>query len=101
MFAARVDLGYILLSLVFLQLTDKPINTIAFNSTLPPPSGAVGGPAGLAAAAAAGAPLAGLATLGLGTGQKEWDQLSMYSQRSMPRSRAYMDRTGITLNNLT
>ena len=85
----------------FLQLTgvDKPINTIAFNSTLPPPAGAVGGPAGLAAAAAAGAPLAGLATLGLGTGQKEWDQLSMYSQRSMPRSRAYMDRTGINLNN--
>ena len=65
---------------------DKPIHTLAINgmtSTLPPPS---------AGGLAAGAPLAGLATLGLSAhGQKEWDQLSMYSQRtdrSMPRSRA-------------
>ena len=29
-----------------------------------------------------GPPLAGLASLGLGPTQKEWDQLSMYSQRT-------------------
>ena len=45
-----------------------------------------------------GPPLAGLASLGLGPTQKEWDQLSMYSQRSAansaaPRGRLYqMDR---------
>ena len=45
-----------------------------------------------------GPPLAGLASLGLGHTQKEWDQLSMYSQRtdrSAPRGRLYqMDRGG-------
>ncbi len=47
----------------------------------------------------AGPPLAGLAALGLGPPtQKDWDQLSMYSQRtdrSVPRARMYhMERAG-------
>ena len=45
-----------------------------------------------------GPPLAGLASLGLGPTQKEWDQLSMYSQRtdrSQTRGRLLqMDRGG-------
>merc|ERR1719422_2959490 len=45
-----------------------------------------------------GAPLAGLASLGLGPTQKDWDQMSMYSQRtdrSVNRARMYhMDRAG-------
>jgi hypothetical protein len=47
-----------------------------------------------------GPPLAGLASLGLGPPptQKDWDQMSMYSQRtdrSVPRARMYhLDRAG-------
>ncbi len=47
-----------------------------------------------------GPPLAGLAALGLGLppNQKDWDQMSMYSQktdRSVPRARMYhMERAG-------
>jgi hypothetical protein len=46
-----------------------------------------------------GPPLAGLATLGLTPhSNKEWDQMSMYSQRtdrSVPRARMYhMERAG-------
>ena len=46
-----------------------------------------------------GPPLAGLASLGLGPPtQKDWDQMSMYSQRterSVPRARMYhMERAG-------
>ena len=47
-----------------------------------------------------GPPLAGLASLGLGpTSQKDWDQMSMYSQRTdrsaVPRARMYhMERAG-------
>ena len=47
-----------------------------------------------------GPPLAGLASLGLGPPtQKDWDQMSMYSQRtdrSVNRARMYhMDRAGM------
>lgn len=45
-----------------------------------------------------GPPLAGLASIGLGPTTKDWDQISMYSQRtdrSIPRSRMYhMERAG-------
>ena len=71
---------------------EKPIHTLSMNGMgtighghLPPPP-------------IVGPPLAGLASLGLGPTQKEWDQLSMYSQRSAansaaPRGRLYqMDR---------
>ena len=71
---------------------EKPIHTLSMNGMgtmggghLPPPP-------------MVGPPLAGLASLGLGPTQKEWDQLSMYSQRtdrSAPRGRLYqMDRGG-------
>ena len=72
---------------------EKPIHTLSMHGVgtmpghLPPP------PPHLP-------PLAGLASLGLGPTQKEWDQLSMYSQRTdrsnLPRGRLYqMDRGGI------
>ena len=45
-----------------------------------------------------GPPLAGLASLGLGPPtQKDWDQMSMYSQRSQSVNRArmyHLDRAG-------
>ncbi|XP_059088555.1 uncharacterized protein LOC131884712 [Tigriopus californicus] len=50
----------------------------------------------------AGPPLAGLASIGLGPTSKDWDQISMYSQRtdrSIPRSRMYhMERAAGSLN---
>ena len=58
-------------------LDEKPIHTLSMSGmgTLPGP------------------PLAGLASLGLGPPpQKDWDQMSMYSQRtdrSVPRARMY------------
>ena len=77
---------------------EKPIHTLSMSGvgTMGPRSSA----AAAAAAAAAAPPLAGLAALGLGPPtQKEWDQMSMYSQRtdrSVPRARMYhMERTGI------
>ena len=64
--------------LIILQILDeKPIHTLSMSGmgTLPGP------------------PLAGLASLGLGPPpQKDWDQMSMYSQRtdrSVPRARMY------------
>jgi hypothetical protein len=66
-----------------LQLLDeKPIHTLSMSGM-----GTLGG----------GAPLAGLAPLGL-TGHKEFDNMSVYSQRterSVPRARMYhMERPG-------
>ena len=58
-------------------MDEKPIHTLSMSGmgTLPGP------------------PLAGLASLGLGPPpQKDWDQMSMYSQRtdrSVPRARMY------------
>ena len=53
-----------------------------------------------------GPPLAGLASLGLGPPtQKDWDQMSMYSQRtdrSVNRARMYhMDRAGMKITRLS
>ena len=72
-------------------LDEKPIHTLSMSGM-----GTLGHPA-----AAPAPPLAGLATLGLGPGaQKDWDQMSMYSQRtdrSVPRARMYhMERAGKT-----
>ena len=65
-------------------MNEKPIHTLSMNGmgTLHPAP-----------------PLAGLASLGLGPpAQKDWDQMSMYSQRtdrSVNRARMYhMDRAG-------
>lgn len=81
-------------------LDEKPIHTLSMSGVgtmARGPSAA----AAAAAAAATGPPLAGLAALGLGPPtQKEWDQMSMYSQRtdrSVPRARMYhMERAGRT-----
>ena len=54
---------------------EKPIHTLSMNG--------MGTFAGhLPPAPIVGPPLAGLASLGFGPTQKEWDQLSMYSQRT-------------------
>ena len=70
-------------------LDDKPIHTLSMSM-----NGL--NMAGLQPGVGVGAPLAGLASLGLGGGtQKDWDQMSMYSQRSgrtdrsVPRARMY------------
>jgi hypothetical protein len=69
---------------------EKPIHTLSMNGM---------GAGHLPPAPMVGPPLAGLASLGFGPTQKEWDQLSMYSQRTdrsaVPRGRLYqMDRGG-------
>ena len=74
----------------------QPIHTLSMNGM---------GTLGHHAPSAPGPPLAGLATLGLGPGaQKDWDQMSMYSQRtdrSVPRARMYhMERAGKCMRSL-
>ena len=74
------------------MLDEKPIHTLSMNGM-----GTLHGPPG--------PPLAGLATLGIGPTQKDWDQLSMYSQRTdrsgVPRARMYhMERAGKMTNKL-
>ncbi len=79
-------------------LDEKPIHTLSMSTgmgTLGPRSGGVPHLSSMPPQP----PLAGLAALGLGPQtQKEWDQLSMYSQRtdrSVPRARMYhMERAG-------
>jgi len=66
------------------MLDEKPIHTLSMSMNGLNMAGmAPGHP---------GAPLAGLASLGLGPTQKDWDQMSMYSQktdRSVNRARMY------------
>ena len=54
-------------------LEEKPIHTLSMSMNGLNLAGMHGGPA---------APLAGLASLGIGPQQKDWDQLSMYSQKT-------------------